>query len=362
MAAPSGKQHSIFFLLKADSTLIGGATGVALSESNSMEGETTKDDDRWARNNYGLHGWEISYSAMRLESDGQVTGETGGGVKVELSDDGGSTFTELKGLTSASVSLSMDTADAHDNTSGGDEEFLPGTRSWTVDVEGNLLDPDSTDGAGYKILQDESDAKNKIELRLTFANGGSYEGTVLVESPEENFEDGTATFSCSFPGDGALSRTDGTRYTIGTADSTNDEFVISGTDATSDLSVGDTFRVEGSTSNDGIFTVASINFSTDTTIGTEESVSDNTGDGEIVAHYADEGLDALLEAFFASPPSSLSVLVERVDETGTAVTGAQKKSGTAWPTDITVDVPFDSDITVDGTLTGSGALTKTQQS
>lgn len=358
MAAPEGKQHSVYFLAKVDSTLIGGATGVALSETNAMEGETTKDDARWARNNYGLHGWEVSWSAMRLESEKQVTGETGAGLKVEVSDDGGSTYTEVKAITNSSLSLSMDTADAHDNTSGGDEEYLPDTRSASIDLEGNLIDPAATDGAGYKILQDESDAKNKIEARLTFADGGSYEGTALIETLEESHEDGTSTFSTTLQFDGSLTRTDGDRATITGADDTADNFTVD-TDLTSDLSAGDTFRVEGSTGNDGTYTVETI---TSSQIDTVESVPDGTADGEVVANFTDKGLDALLEAFFGSPPSSVSLLIERVDDSGSALSGAQKKSGTAWPTDITVDVPFDSDITVDGTFTGTGALTKAAQS
>lgn len=363
MAAPTGEQHSINFYLKVDSTLIGGQVGATLSESTNMVGQHTKDDNRWARNKPGLQSWEISANAMRLENGDQITGLTGGGIKLEVSDDGGSTYTEVKALTSATLNLSMNTADRANNNSAGWAAILPDVREGSIDLEGPYLDPASTDGAGMDKVLTAKENGTSLEARLTFGSGGKYEGTVYVSEREMDASGETATNTASLVFDGALTRTEGASYAVQVADDVNDEFEISG-DQTSAFTKGTKFEAEGSTGNDGEYTVASdatYDGTTNTIIPVEENVADATGDGSIITSYADAGLDALMDAFFSDPPSSLSALIERQDDAGSTVTGGTKQSGTCYLTDFTLNLPFAEDLTADLTLTGDGALTRSTQ-
>lgn len=66
----------------------------------------------------------------------------------------------------------------------------------------------------------------------------------------------------------------------------------------------------------------------------------------------DTGLNALLSAFFSATPGTVAGIAE------TATSGATKLSGTAYPTALEISIPFDDAVSVTGTLTGTGALTR----
>lgn len=71
---------------------------------------------------------------------------------------------------------------------------------------------------------------------------------------------------------------------IGTADDTNDEFMIPGVDLTEAFKrdVNRVFEVKGSTGNDGTYEVDSVSYDgSDTTVSVRGSISDGTGDGQI---------------------------------------------------------------------------------
>lgn len=72
-------------------------------------------------------------------------------------------------------------------------------------------------------------------------------------------------------------------WPIVSVDTTNDEFVVDG-DETDKISVGNTIEVQGSTGNDGTWTVAAISYSPSTkqtTIEVSEDITDATADGTI---------------------------------------------------------------------------------
>ena len=67
----------------------------------------------------------------------------------------------------------------------------------------------------------------------------------------------------------------------------------------------------------------------------------------------DVGLDALLSAIFAEPPTDLAIVFK------TAATGATQWSGNTILTQLSVEIPFDGAVNVSGiTRTGDGALTR----
>ena len=84
-------------------------------------------------------------------------------------------------------------------------------------------------------------------------------------------------------GDGFAKVSDNARD-IGTADATNDQFVIPGEDLVQDFleEYNQVFEVKGSTGNDGLYEVDSVAYDgADTTVSVRGNVSDGTDDGQI---------------------------------------------------------------------------------
>lgn len=281
MAAPTTEQVGIDFLLKVDTTLIGGATDATYSRSTSNPEVTNKDSGRYAEHLATTKEASIDFNGGFLES-GQQTGQ---GVTVEVSTDDGSTYEALSGVTNVSIGFALALIDRTDADSNRWRELLPGTRSSTLSVDMHYIDPESETALDTVLTQ--HDAGSVITVKVTLGNF-IYEADFLVDSD-----------SLSTP------------------------------------------------VNDAAGTSLSL-----TRTDTDPTITDDSND---------TGLQALFGAIEAEPPNSLTALIEVQDAAGAAISGATSREGEFYPESLTIDIPFDGEATVSGTLQNDGAVTRSAQ-
>lgn len=133
--------------------------------------------------------------------------QTGLKVKVFYEDAANpGTFLPFACQTSATLSLSQDSADA---TCKDDNNFsfsIPSLRDWTVDVDGVV----HGDDADYTILRDMWLNQTVLTIRVqnddtSFSPAQYWEGSAFLDSlDEEAPHDDTFTYSASLQGQGAL--------------------------------------------------------------------------------------------------------------------------------------------------------------
>lgn len=281
MAAPTTEQVGIDFLLKVDTTLIGGATDATYSRSTSNPEVTNKDSGRYAEHLATTKEASIDFNGGFLES-GQQTGQ---GVTVEVSTDDGSTYEALSGVTNVSIGFALALIDRTDADSNRWRELLPGTRSSTLSVDMHYIDPESETALDTVLTQ--HDAGSVITVKVTLGSF-IYEADFLVDSD-----------SLSTP------------------------------------------------VNDAAGTSLSL-----TRTDTDPTITDDSNDS---------GLQALFGAIEAEPPNSLTALIEVQDAAGDAISGATSREGEFYPESLTIDIPFDGEATISGTLQNDGAVTRSAQ-
>jgi predicted secreted protein len=281
MAAPDTEQVGIDFLLKVDTTLIGGATDATYSRSTSNPEVTNKDSGRYAEHIATTKEASIDFNGGFVES-GQQSGQ---GVTVEVSTDGGSNFEELAGVTNVSLGFALALIDRTDADSNRWRELLPGTRSSTLSVDLNYIDPESE--TALDTILSQHDSGSTILVKVTLGSF-EYEADFFVDSD-----------SLSTPVNDAA----GTSLSMTRSD-------------------------------------------------TEPSITDDSND---------DGLQALFTAIENDPPDSLTALIEVQDTGGTAVSGATSREGDFYPESLTIDIPFDGEATISGTLQNDGAVARGPQ-
>ena len=271
MAATTTVLNGNDFLLKVGGNAIGGGMDADLTIEQALEDVTNDTAPNWRKLLESTRQWMLSFSSMYLEG-----GEEINGIDLDITVGG----TSLKGLTSATLKIAVNTSDIVNTTTGYDRNIATKARSLTLDVEFDYYDPAGTGAEAY--------------------------GTVLGE---------------------VLGTTAGGLATVVTFGASAS---FSGTAKPANVKVA-------KTQSDHVKGTLTLEFSGAVTNGT-------TG--------ADTGMAALLTALFDSTlVTSLTALI------GTTVVGNTEYTGTVYPTDLTISVPFVGRVDVSGTLTGSGALT-----
>lgn len=272
MAAQTTVLNGNDFLLKLGGNTIGGGMDAELSIEQALEDVTNDTAPNWRKLLESTRQWGLTFSSMYLEDSEEINGEdlaiTVGGVA-------------LKGLTQASLRISVATSDVVNTTTGYDRTVAPKTRSVTLDVEFDYYDPAGTGAGGYETLLKQvlGEEAGGVAVALAFGASGGFSGNAK-------------------PANVNISKTQGSHVT-------------------------GSLTLEFS----GVVT----NATTDT----------------------DTGFTALLTALFgAGAVSSVTALL------GTSVADNTEYTGTAYPTEITISIPYVGRVDVSGTLTGSGALTR----
>lgn len=86
---------------------------------------------------------------------------------------------------------------------------------------------------------------------------------------------------------------------------------------------------------------------------------DLTGSGMLsheTSSTLDAGLDALIGAYSSDPPSTVDLAMMVQDAGGTNISGATRHSGTAYISELSMELPYDDRATVSGTFPGDGPL------
>lgn len=115
-------------------------------------------------------------------------------------------WTVVGGQRNATLNRSADTIDVTTKSSNGWRENESSIKDWSIDADGLLIEDD----AGYAALETVYMAGNKVQIQLQTAAKNKYSGqAIITDFPIEAPYDDSATYSVSFTGDGALTKTDG---------------------------------------------------------------------------------------------------------------------------------------------------------
>ncbi len=122
------------------------------------------------------------------------------GCVVKVKVDG----TVIGGQRGATLNRSAETMDETSKDSAGWKENGIGYKEWGVDCDGLLIESN----AGYDALEDAFENDTPVELDITEPSGKKYTGSAFVtDFPVEYPYDDYSTYSMSFVGTGALTRT-----------------------------------------------------------------------------------------------------------------------------------------------------------
>ena len=126
-------------------------------------------------------------------------------VLIQFSTDG-TTYDEVGRMTSASLSISMETRDTSTKDSAGWRELLEGQKSWSLSGDG-LVVYSLTGADGFSDLYGYLNGRTNLYVKFGSVGTGEkvYSGRGFITSldQEAGMEDNT-TFSFSFEGTGAL--------------------------------------------------------------------------------------------------------------------------------------------------------------
>ena len=126
-------------------------------------------------------------------------------VLIQFSTDG-TTYDEVGRMTSASLSISMETRDTSTKDSAGWRELLEGQKSWSLSGDG-LVVYSLTGADGFSDLYGYLNGRTNLYVKFGSVGTGEkvYSGRGFITSldQEAGVEDNT-TFSFSFEGTGAL--------------------------------------------------------------------------------------------------------------------------------------------------------------
>ena len=110
----------------------------------------------------------------------------------------------IGGQRGATLNRSAETMDETSKDSDGWKENGVGYKEWGVDCDGLLIESNE----GYEALEDAFENGTAIELDITEPSGKKYTGSAFVtDFPVEYPYDDYSTYSMSFVGTGALTRT-----------------------------------------------------------------------------------------------------------------------------------------------------------
>lgn len=260
---------------------VGGATDGTYTVNHSLVTVTNKQSGRWQENLPTIRDASIDFSGGFIESSQQ----TGDGLTVEVSTDGGSTYESLGDVTSISLALSMALIDRTDVDSNRWRELLPDERSTELTVEKNYVDPEND--TALNNIRTQAASGSSIDIKVTL-NSFIYEATFYLSSESDSQPMSDAvTSSLSF-------------------------------------TQSDTAPSITTTSND-------------------------------------VAVQAIIAAMTASPAEVMAVKESVVDADGNVISGATYREGDFYPESLTIDIPYDGEATMSGTLQNDGAVSESTQ-
>lgn len=113
-------------------------------------------------------------------------------------------FVPVAGQRSVSLERNMETMETTTKDSNGYKEFVSGLKDWTISADGVIVQSD----AGFTALEDAYLSGEPVEVQISTGTTNVYKGLAIITSfPIEAPYDDLATYSLSFQGTGALTKT-----------------------------------------------------------------------------------------------------------------------------------------------------------
>jgi hypothetical protein len=206
MAAPTNEVVGVNLLLKANSTLIGGQTGLDLEKSFNLQEVNDK--------SAGFFGKSIpGFAESSITADNAYTG-TGGdhllgendNVKVTLQDQGGTSTETVKGLQEMSCTLESDLTEVQTFQTTDAKEYRVTGQSLDLSLTAQYFDPNSSSGSGHEKIFKAEENDEYLTLTLTFGalsiTGDIRPTDWTLSAPADNE---TATFEPTFRHEGVIS-------------------------------------------------------------------------------------------------------------------------------------------------------------
>jgi predicted secreted protein len=134
-----------------------------------------------------------------------TTAYKGRSAALQISANGGSTFTTIGGARTANITLNNNPVDITNVGSGGFQEMLAdgGTQSLSISLDGVVVND-----ASFKTLQTQSDDRTLIWHKLAFGAAGVIACKMAVVSLQLGApHDGAQTFSVSLASSGTITFT-----------------------------------------------------------------------------------------------------------------------------------------------------------
>jgi TP901-1 family phage major tail protein len=126
------------------------------------------------------------------------------GVDVLVYLDVAGTPTLLGGQSGASLSREINVIEVTSKDGNGWAENITGVKSWSIECEGYVVVND----AAYNSLETAFLNGDFVDVEVQMPNGDKYTGQAVVsELPLEFAQDDAVTFSTTFVGNGALTKT-----------------------------------------------------------------------------------------------------------------------------------------------------------
>ena len=266
----------------------------------------------------------------------------------------------LEGQQGGTLDRPTNLVDVTSKTSGRYQESVAAQREWSLSFDGNFIDPNGNDqtGAGAKLeIQTgttASPAWEALAARTSLSLGLSMDVIDISSAdsaPWRAIKPGTRSWTIS--ADMGYIDPEGSN---GAALKAFLDAKAAGEPADIRLTVpsGGTFTGLVNVEN------APLEVPRD---GKASTTLDLTGTGTLTNGLTAgrSGLDALLTAYFSDPAGTVQALMEVRDASDTAIVGATKHEGTAYLTDLSIDLPFDDRAALSGTLDGTGPLADAAQ-
>jgi predicted secreted protein len=120
----------------------------------------------------------------------------------------GNPLAKIAELSDVSLKVSGKTIDTTNFDSSEWEEFINGTKGWSIDISGNFKHTDAPQVAAMNNILNASQAAYALEYRLTASAAPKFSGNVVTES----FDVGSpvadkTSFKCTLKGSGACTFT-----------------------------------------------------------------------------------------------------------------------------------------------------------
>jgi len=127
-------------------------------------------------------------------------------VYVDVADTSTPSLKLIGGQSGATLSREAESIDvtSKDSSNDGYSEFLPGLKTWTIEMEGFIV----LDDEAFDLLEEKFESREPVSVELTFPSGKKYSGQASITSFENDFpQDDGATYSVTLEGLGKLTIT-----------------------------------------------------------------------------------------------------------------------------------------------------------